>query len=137
MAYGKLDIDAPKQFGAFDPDESYFSEDDENELAKDELKAYQKIMHEQRGQDGHFLERLEEKLNTNEVDRFERRARKMKLKSIGTKVGKKAFNAKEILKRIKRAGMIGNQLEIDVAAAELKNLEKQQADEAIEKSLKN
>ena len=86
IAYGKLDIDAPKQFKPFDPDESYFSEDDEKELAKDELKAYQKFVHESKGTDGHFLERLEEKLATTEVDRCIRKTRKMKLKSIGTKV---------------------------------------------------
>ena len=39
----------------------------------------------------------------------------------------KVNTAREILKRIKKAGMIGNQLAIEVAATELKQLEKEEA----------
>ena len=81
------------------------------------------------------MERLEIKLSQVPQERMAKRERKLKLDRISNKFHQKQKNAKEILKRIKKAGLTGNQLEIDVAAQELKLLEKEQAEAAIEQQL--
>lgn len=50
---------------------------------------------------------------------------KLRLNKIDTRINSKAHNTKEIMKRIRKAGMIGNKLEIEVAKKELELIEKE------------
>ena len=125
LALGNLGLIDPtsNRIKAFDPDDSYFSEDDE-ELDKDEVKKWQKESHFDKYAKGSMMSDLERfMMESTFTHREQKKANKLKLDNLGDKIHAKIYNAKDILKKIKKAGVSGKQLEIDLANKEIKQLE--------------
>jgi len=111
----------------FYDDDSYFSED-EATLQKDAVMAEKYEANQGRFAVGSFLNAPEIKLlNSGFETRERRRADRLDLKTkISSKKPRKGYNAKEIVQRLKDAGVRGNSLEIEALANEMNAIEKEQ-----------
>lgn len=104
---------------SFDPENSYFSEDG-SDAEQDEIIQWQKETMQFRFTKGDFIDPVERMLMESGFETREtKKAEKLKLDTIGLKVNRKFYNPKEILKKMKKAGVRGNQQEVEIAQMEL------------------
>lgn len=105
IAAGEFNLSVPKNIKAFDPEASYFSEDEE-EVENDDITKWQKETHDDKFTKGSFLTPTEAWLqNSSYVTRETKKANMIPLRALSTRVEKKAYNAKDIMKRMKKAGL--------------------------------
>ena len=125
IAKGEYNLTVPTTIRAFDPDESYFSEE-EDEVAKDAVISWQKETHDDKFTKGSFLTQTEAWLmNSGFTTRETKKANKLMCNAIDPRVENKVYNPKDIMKRMKKAGM-KQSLEVEVAQKEINKLEKEQ-----------
>ena len=77
-------------------------------------------------------------MNSGYETREAKKANKLRLNSIGTRVTSSIYNPKSIMNKIRKAGLKGNTLQVSVAQNELSQLEKDGAkDNMIANQLQN
>ena len=90
-----------KQMKEFDANDSYFSED-EDDLNKDEIKKWQRETHEFEFRKGSFMTETEHYLmHSGFEERETKKADQLHLHPIDSKISRKMYNPKEIMKKIK------------------------------------